>query len=300
MTNAQGLSASPSQRPLGPDARQFLAPPTSAYWAGTERLADGELSLAPPRPWLDSSLLPAKDDHLSTTGYARYGYSQLFSQKPGWNLLEIASLHDLKGGAVLGVAFRADMRATTAVEARGTFAIPLRWGVFLLPSVALGTGSDTSPVVTSTLEGRMIDDMSLRSYSVGIEASGWSYDRARVLGKLGTLHRLSRTFAMEGHIGVGAWAGPLMGGDVALQVVAAAMQELNGRLGLYERATFARGAAYQVGAALPDESAYSVDVAAGLRWKGSEKYGFTLAADGGGQLSYKRIGLEVTAYGTLF
>ena len=124
--------------------------------------------------------------------------------------------------------------------------------------------------------------------------------RVRVLGKIGTMRRLSRTFAIEGHVAVGGWAGPLMGGDVALQIIVAALHSLTDRIGLYERATFGRGAAYQVGTALPDQAAYSIDIAAGVRWKASNLYGFTLAADGGGQLAYKRWGLELTAYGTLF
>jgi hypothetical protein len=296
---AEQPSGSQYQHMLGPDARQFVAPSAFAYWAGTERIMDGELSLAPPRPWLEKSLLPELDDHLSTTAYARYVHSGLVRGRPDWNLVELASLHDITGGAVLGITLRADVRATTAVQAVTTLVVPLPRRLVFVPTLSLGAGSDTTPLGSAAMAFRL-DDTAMRDYSVGVEVSDWTYDRWRVLGKLGTLHRLSTVFAIEGYLGVGAWAGPVVGGDAALQVILAALQTLSPRFDLYERATFARGAAYQTGTAPPVNSAYSVDVAAGVRWKGSKSYGFTLAADGGGQLSYKRWGLELTAYGMLF
>src|SRR4051794_3903633 len=75
---AKPSSAAPAQRPqklLSPDARRFHAPSSFAYWAGTERVLDGELSPAMPRPLEGVGLLPELDDHLSTTAYLRVARS---------------------------------------------------------------------------------------------------------------------------------------------------------------------------------------------------------------------------------
>ncbi len=286
--------------PLSPEAREFLAPPSFAYWAGTERITTGELSLATPRPWVDGALLPALDDHLSTTAYVRYQRSRVAGRggATDWSLVELSTLQDIKGGPVLGLTFRADVREATALGAIAMLVYPVS-NFVVVPTLAVSAGSDTAPTEEAALEVRS-NPHATHDYSIGVDVSGWTDDRVRVLGKLGAVRRLSPWFALETNLAVGAWQGASVGGDAALQVVVAALHTLTRRIALYERVTVARGPAYRPNPALPNTSAYSVDAAVGVRWSAGKSYGFTLEANGGGQESYTRAGLELTAYSTLF
>jgi hypothetical protein len=300
ITTAPSSKSGDAKRPLSADARQFVSHSIFSYFAGTERVTDGVLSLAPPRDWSDGTLLPAADDHLGGTGYAGYAHSGLL-KGDAWNLFELSALQDLSGGSVLGLSFRVDERAAaTAIQAASTVTIPLQKRLFIEPTAEIGAGGDTAPVAGGAIVGRLLDDTALRDYRAGVDVSGWSYDRVRLLGKVGMMHRISRSVAVEGELAAGAWVGPLMGGDAALQVIVDALEDISARMGLYERATFARGAAYQASGALPDQGAYSVDLAVGLRWRITPAFGLVVAADAGGQPTYQRWGLQVTLYGKLF
>jgi hypothetical protein len=284
-------------KPFNPDAKRFLAPPAFSYWAGTERTRDGELSYALPRPLAEDSLLPAVDDHLGAAAYARYAHEGILKGGRDWNLAELDALQDLKAGAALGVHLRADARETTGVQGGFNAAIPIPLDLFLVPSFELGAGSD---YVARAIGGAELhtDERAPRDYAFGVEGSGWSGGRARVLGKIGTLQRLSARFALEERVAAGAWVGPLMGGQAAVIWTSAAVQTMSERLALYERCTLTRGAALTT--AIPSQSAFFVDGVVGARWTTFKPYGLAIEAGGGGEISgYGRWEVAVTGYGNL-
>jgi hypothetical protein len=284
---------------LSPDARSFLAPSPFAYWAGTERILDGELALASPRPVQGSGFLPAPDDHLHTSAYLSESTSYVPGDK-SWSVVELSSLHDLRGGAVLGVNFRVDARTQTALQGIATVVLPLPRGFWLVPTLGAGADSDVAPQVVFGTEARS-DRSKPLGYMVGVEGSRWTYDRTRVVGKLGAIYRLSDAAAIEERVALGAWDGPRIAGDLAVQWISAARQTLDDRTALYERATLTRGLAMPATGTAPDRSAFSADFSMGVRRNLVSSYGFAVQLDGGAQEStFRRFGGELTLYGTLF
>jgi hypothetical protein len=287
-----------AQTLLTPDARRFLDPPALAYWAGTERTLEGELSLAAPRAPEGVGLLPALDDHLSTTTYLRAA-TAVVRHGVDANVLELSSVHDIRGGAVLGVGFRFDAREQSAVQGTASLTLPLPARLWLVPTLGFGANTEFAPQVLVGSELRS-DRGKAFGYSVGFEASSWTDERARVLGTAGAVYRVSRGVALEERVGLGAWAGGGVSGDVAMRWITAALQTLGGGMALYERVTLARGPAAREGAARPTESALSADLAAGVR-RSLGPFGVSLQLDEGGQQgTYERWGGELTVYGTLF
>jgi hypothetical protein len=313
LTGGSGQGSEPSsaiwapakpQKLLTPDARHFLAPPALAYWAGTERIFDGELSLAAPRAPAGNGFLPPLDDHLSTTTYLRAATA---AGRTGGdaNVLELSSLHDVRGGAVLGVGFRFDARARgagQAVQGDASLALPLpvRARLWIVPTIGVGANTDFAPHALAGAELRSDRSKSL-AYSVGVEASSWTLDRARALGTIGALYRIDRAVAVEERVSLGAWAGPRVGGELALRWTTAGLQTLGERSALYERVTLSRGPVAQADSSPPDRSAFSVDLAVGFRRTLVSSYGVIVQLDEGGQEgTYLRWGGELTLYGTLF
>lgn len=288
------------QKLLTPDARRYLAPPVLSYWAGTERVTDGELSIAPPRPPEGRGFLPALDDHLSTTSYLR-GVSAFDRHGGLAHLFELSSLHDIRGGAVLGVSFRYDARDQSAVGGDATVAMPLPDRMWLVPTLGVGAGAYFAPLVVGDVELRSDRSRPLGA-SLGIEGSSWVGERERVLGTVGGIYRASRIAAFEERIGVGAWAWPGIGRELALRWITAALQTLDDRTALYERVTLARGAAApSASSLLPQYCAMSTDVALGVRQTLVSPYGIAVELDEGGQQgTYERLGVALTLYGTLF
>ena len=285
---------------LSPDARRFLAPSSFTYWAGTERILDGELSPAAPRPFDGRGLLPALDDHLATVAYARAAHSAVRHGSADWNVLEIASLHDLRGGAVLGTNFRVDARERTAIGAIATLSVPMPMRLWLVPTVGIGAKSDTAPGFSAGTELRS-DRTKPVGYTLGVEASRWTHDRTRALAKVGIVYRVASAATLEQRIGLGGWDGSQLGGDVAVYWTSAALQTLGDRIALYERVTLAQGAGPSVDGKAPDGRALSLDVAVAFRHALGASYGFALQGELGGQPGfYQRSGLELTLYGTLF
>ncbi len=289
------------QKLLTPDARKFLAPGPFSYWAGTERVADGELSIATPRAAEGDGFLPPLDDHLSTTTYLR-GTTAVVRGARDVNVLELSSLHDIQGGAVLGVAFRLDARDQTAAQGNVTAALPLpsrsRW--WLVPSIGVGAGADFASVVIGGAEVRS-DRSKPLGYSFGVEGSGWSRDRARVLGSAAVIGRVGRGVALEERIALGAWAGPDVGGELALRWTSAALQNVGTRAALYERVTFARGPGLEADLKQSTAAASSLDIALGFRHSIGASYGVALQLDEGAREgAYQRWGGELTLYGVLF
>ena len=283
---------------LGPDAQRFFAPLPFAYWAGTERTMDGELSLAMPRPFEGGSLAPARDEHRSTTTYVRFAHSEL-RRNDAWNAIELTSLHDLRGGAVLGASFRGDAREHTAVQGIATLTLPVTERIILVPTIEAGARSDVVPELAGGFEMR-IDRRSSRGYTLGTEVSRWTNERTRTLWKIGSVHRLSRTVAIEERVAIGVWAGQHVIGDFAMQWIGAALQSLGTHVALYERVTFARGAALPIAPAPVDHSALSLDLSVGARWSAGA-YGVVLQLDEGAQEGrYARWGVDLTLYSVLF
>lgn len=282
-----------------PDSRRFYAPSAFAYWAGTERVLDGELSPAAPRPFEGVGLTPELDDHQSTTAYVR-GATAVRHRDPTWNLLEVASLHDLRGGAVLGTNFRVDAREQTAISGLATLAVPLPRGFWVVPTLGVGGRTATSALFTSGAEVRT-DRTKPVGYTLGVEATRWTFDRTRVLAKVGAVYRLAPAATIEQRVALGGWDGAEQGGDVAVQWTSAALQTFGERFALYERVTLAQGAALPVDGKLPDGRATSLDVALAFRHALWTSYGFVLQGDMGAQQGrYQRTGLELTLYGALF
>jgi hypothetical protein len=282
-----------------PDARSFLAPSPFAYWAGTERILDGELALATPRPVQGSGFLPAPDDHLHTSAYLSESTSYVSGEK-SWNVVELSSLHDLRGGAVLGMNFRVDARTQTALQGIVTVALPLPRGFWLLPTLGAGADSDVAPQVIFGAEARS-DRSKPLGYMVGVEGSSWTYDRTRVVGKVGAIYRLSDAAAIEERVALGAWDGSRVAGDLAVQWISAARQILDDRTALYERATLTRGLAMPPTGMAPDRSTFSTDFSIGVRRNVVSSFGFAVQLDGGAQEStFHRFGGELTLYGTPF
>ena len=296
---AEEVTRAPGMKLLSPDARRFLAPSSFAYWAGTERVLDGELSPAMPRPLDAGKLLPALDDHLSTTAYVRAAHAAVRRRDVDWNLLELGSVHEVRGGASLGANFRVDARERTAVQGIGTLVLPMANRFWLVPTVGVGARSDTAPELVFGVDLRSDREKRL-GYAIGVEASRWTLDRTRVVGKAGAIYRVGPTAALEQRLAIGAWDGAGVGGDVAFQSTSAALQTFGDRFALYERVTLSNGLA----APIPSRaqgSALSVDVAIGFRHLFASSYGFVAQVDlGGQQASYQRTGFELTFYGTVF
>jgi hypothetical protein len=292
-------SPAPTLVPLSPDARRFLVLSGFSYWAGTERVSDGELSIAPPRPSQGAGFLPALDDHLSTTTYLR-AVAVPARGAPSANLFELASLHDVHGGAVLGIDFRFDARDQSAVEGGATLALPLPAGYWFVPSFALGEGASFAPQLQASAELRS-DRSKPFGYSVGAEGSTWSERRARVLVTGAVVAHVAKRVALEGRIAAGAWSGVDPSGLLTLRSTFAAVQELGLRSALYQRVTLAHGPTPNIGSSGGEAAESSVDLAFGVRHAFGKAYGFALQLDEGAQQrAYTRAGVELTLYGVLF
>ncbi len=289
------------EKVLSPDARRFYAPGALSSWAGTERVIGGELSVAAPRPPEGEGFLPALDDHLSTTSYlqASHAFVRRYADA---NVVELSSLHDFQGGTVANVLFRGDARVGTGLQGGLSASIPLG-STWFVPTFLLGSGSDDAANLLGGVELRGDRSKSL-GYSLGVEASRWSYDRSRILGTIGMVLRVTGTTALEQRLSLGAWSGGALDGDVAARWMLAALQTYSW-VTLYERVTLARGATPALSGAdtsiPPDASAWSIDLSLAARRMLSEQYGLVLQADEGGQQgTYRRFGLELAVYGALF
>jgi hypothetical protein len=288
------------RKPLSPDARRFLAPSPFAHWAGTERVLDGELSIATPRPLSGDGFLPALDDHLSTTSYLGLSSAYVPALRASWNALELASLHDLDGGAVLGTSFRVDARAQTAVQASATLALPLPRRLWLVPSIGVGAHTVFAPELQVATEVRSDRGKPL-GYSAGIETSSWMYDTARIMARAGAIYRVTPAVALEQRLALGMWDGPRLRGSLAVRWISAALLSLGAHAALYERVTLTRGPVFPVDGTRPERAALSSDVAIGFRRAFGASYGIVLEVDEGAQEGgYPRWGADLTLYAVLF
>jgi hypothetical protein len=286
------------QKAVSPDARRFMATPSFAYWAGTERVFDGELALATPRPLSAGQLLAAPDDELRTSAFARAARS---AGRDGldWRLLELGSMHDIRGGAVLGTSFRYDEREEKAVQGFVALTVPV--GTYwLVPTVGVGAGAAFAPELTAAAELRSPRDRR-HGYAVGLEASTWARDRVRLLGTVALVLRLGRRAAIEQRVAAGAWAAPGSQRAFTGRWIVAAEQNLGERFALYQRVTATVGAP----ALVEDQSAglhtWWGDAALGFRYSFASTYGAALQADAGFLPERtRRFGGELSVYGTLF
>lgn len=281
-----------------PDARRFLPTPWFAHWAGTERIVDGELSLAMPRPFEGERLVPKRDDEPKTSAFMRMAYS-IGRRNLQWRVLELGSMHEMHGGVVLAPNFRFDEREQTAAQGSLALTLPLRrW--WLVPVVGVGARADVTPLFLLGAELRSNRELRY-GYTFGLETSGWTQDRGRIMAKARGLYRFSRWAALEEGLALGVWIGSDVGASVALQWFTAALQTPRERIAVYERVTLARGVAAPADGRPIDVGAWSADVACGFRYTIGQTYGIAAQADVGGQPShYQRFGLELTFYGTLF
>jgi hypothetical protein len=284
---------------LASAARRFLEPAHVSYWAGTERVMDGELALVGPRPFDARGLLPAPDDHPVTTTYLR-GDVSARSRARASELAELSSLHELRSGGVLGVTFRVDAREVTALQATASFAQPLPESSWLVARAGVGAYAPFASVGEVAAELRS-DRSKALGYTLGVDASTWTVDRRRVLSVAGVVARIAPTVALEERVDVGGWIGPGVDGELALRSTSAALQTLGPRTALYERVTLARGALASTSDPPAPGSALSVDVSLGARRMLGRTWGLALEIDEGGQEgTYRRGGAAVTLYGTLF
>lgn len=286
------------QRGVAPDARRFLAPPTFAEWAGPERVFDGELSLGQPRPLARGGLAPALDDQPRTYASAR-GAQSRGPRHLSWTLLELGTLHEVEGGAVLATSFRLDQREARAEQGGLLLALPLgrRW---LAPKVGLGAGSPVAPGVVAGAELRS-DRTRAVGHSVGLEAASFTEERRRLVGQVAGLYRLGPRAALEERLSLGGWVGPGVGGEVALRWIHAGLQRLGDRVALYERATLARGVAAPAPGAREAASAWSFDAVLGTRVAVTRRYGVSVQAEAGAQPSrYERLGVAAGLDAELF
>jgi hypothetical protein len=300
-TPAQTIEVPPLEAPQAapsPNARHFLYPPWFAYWAGTERLLEGELAPVSIRPLENGRLLPALDDKPHTSAFMR-GVHTGGSNGLEWTLLELGSLHELQGGGVLATHFRLDERESRAEQGFVVLTLPIR-RLRLVPLAGFGAKSDVTSrfVVGSELRSNREREY---GFSGGFEVSGWTEDRHRLLGKVGGIYRLSSRAAIEERVAVGAWLGPRVGGDVAMHWISGHLQNFSKDLTMYERLTLARGVPAPSGPQRDDTSSWSLDVAVGSSYDISPNFGFALQVDAGTQPSrYRRMGVELTFYGTAF
>ena len=289
-----------SADPVPSDAKRFFAPPTSTYWAGSERIQNGELSVAMPRPLEPGrSLAPAPDDHLSTTAFLRGSYTRNDRHADAEGLT-LTSVHDLPGGATASATFGVESRDRTAIEglAKATIPMPGRGGLVLVPSLGVGGGGDFAPLVLTGLE-LWTDRRKWFGGTALAEVTTWTHDRTRVLGEVAGLARLHSRVAIEQRVALGAWAGDRVGGEVAFRWTSAALQDLGHAYALYERITLTRGLVATRAPSIPFESAFSSDLAVGLR-RAFGPYGIVFQAFEGGQATIdRRRGVELTLYGTL-
>jgi hypothetical protein len=286
------------EKAVSPDARRFLPAPWFAYWAGTERVFDGELSLATPRPLLREAFLPALDNELETSAFMRVGRS-IGHRDLDWRLLELGSMHEIRGGAVLATSFRYDERETKTLQGFLALTVPIK-KLWLVPIAGVGSDASVAPRFIVGTDLRSNRELSY-GYTLGLEASGWSDDRARVMGKAGAVVRLVPGAALEESIALGAWTGPAASGEVAVRWMTAGLQNLGDRAAVYERVTVARGVPSLAPGRPPETVAWSGDVACGFRYAIASTYGFVVQADIGALPErYRRYGIELTLYATLF
>ncbi len=299
---AQEATAAPPRRvqqeALSPDARRFVPSPLLAYWAGTERVFEDELSPAAPRPLDRGKLLPALDDDPKTTAIMR-GAASLGPGHETWQVLELGSMHEIEGGSVLSVHFRVDEREKRAEQGFVMLTLPVE-KLWLVPVVGLGAGGDFSPNLVVGNEVRSNRELPY-GYAIGFETSRWTHHRDRIMAKAAGVYRISPNVALEERVAIGGWSGQQTGDRVALQWTTAGLQALGSRTMLYERATLAHSPAAPVDGTRDDSYAWSVDMACGLRRSFSSIYGAVIQASFGSQPSrYERFGVDLTLYGTLF
>lgn len=299
---AQEATVAPPSRALqeavSPDARRFPAGPLLAYWSGTERILDGELSPAAPRQFARGMLLPGLDDAPKTTAFMRAAASRGRSGLD-WQVLELGSMHEIQGGAVLSVNFRVDEREQRAEQGIVALSLPVE-DLWLAPIVGFGAESDWAPTLVVGNELRS-SRQSRYGYSLGFETSRWTHHRNRTVGKLAGVYRVGPRVALEERVAIGAWSGPRIDEHLALQWTSAALQSLSESTTLYERVTLARSIAGPRDGDSLQVLAWSVDTACSLRYAFSSTYAAVITADLGSQPSrYRRVGAELTLYGTLF
>ncbi len=279
------------------EARSYVPPPTFSYWSGTERTQSGELSIAAARPFEGGGLAPARDTSRTTTTYVRGAYAGNRNRNDA-QVLELASVHDLPAAATGSVRFIVDARATTAITGQGRATIP--WprapGVYVVPSLGVGNGAHFSPLALADVE-LWTDRRKSYGATFGAEVTRWTHDRTRALAEVAALARLSGRVTVEQRFAIGAWAGPRVGGEVAVRSISASLEELPHRWALYQRVTLARGLVDPAASIVPSESAVSVDFAVALR-RALGPYGVLLQGNAGGQTGhYARWGLELALYG---